>query len=60
MGTTYNISKLLLEYAHVSLTRLATSSSTGKPDVIIVSVYPGATKSDITRDITSLVTRALR
>ena len=58
MGITYNVSKLLLEYAHAALTRLATSSGTGKPDVIVVSVCPGATKSDITRDITSLATRA--
>ncbi|GAB7336446.1 hypothetical protein MBLNU13_g09740t1 [Cladosporium sp. NU13] len=58
MRITYNVSKLFLEYAHASLTRLATSSATDKPDVIVVSVCPGATKSDITRDITSLVTRA--
>lgn len=58
MGTNYNVSKLLLEYAHASLAHLATSSSTGELDVIVVSVCPGATKSDITRDITSFVTRA--
>lgn len=58
MGINYNVSKLLLEYAHVSITRLPTSSAAGNPDVIVVSVCPGATKSDISRDITSLATCA--
>lgn len=45
----YATSKLFLEYAHTGLAQLVTAPS-GKPDVFVVSVCPGATKSELGRD----------
>lgn len=49
----YTISKLFLEYVHAGLTTLSTSLSSRKPDIVVVSVCPGATKSDLARDHTA-------
>ncbi|KAF2764368.1 NAD(P)-binding protein [Teratosphaeria nubilosa] len=46
----YALSKLFLEYAHVALAGLALNKDTSKPDVLVISVCPGATQSEITRD----------
>ncbi|KAK4548089.1 hypothetical protein LTR36_010809 [Oleoguttula mirabilis] len=56
--TQYNISKLFLEYGHAGLAALATSPATGKPDVTVVSICPGATKSNLARDNTAWYMRA--
>jgi len=46
----YSVAKLFLQYAQVSLARLAISSkSDGKPDFYVINVCPGATKSDLAR-----------
>ena len=53
------VSKLFLEYAHAGLTQLANSSeSPGKPKVYVVSVCPGATKSELARDSNAWYMRA--
>lgn len=54
----YQASKLFLEYAHKGLADLAMSNKAGEPNVIVVSVCPGATKSDIARDHTSMFMRS--
>ncbi|KAK6394227.1 hypothetical protein LTR65_002073 [Meristemomyces frigidus] len=50
----YGHSKLFLEYGHTGLTHLAQNQQTGKPDVYVVSVCPGITQSEFTRDFKSL------
>ncbi|EMC96839.1 hypothetical protein BAUCODRAFT_34238 [Baudoinia panamericana UAMH 10762] len=49
MATQYAVSKLFLEYAKAALVQLAGGSS-ADPNVLVVSVCPGPTKSDLARD----------
>ncbi|KAK3071129.1 hypothetical protein LTR53_009206 [Teratosphaeriaceae sp. CCFEE 6253] len=51
----YGVSKVFLEFAKVELTALATKpSKSGKDDgVLVISVCPGPTKSDLARDQTA-------
>ncbi|KAH9815349.1 Short-chain dehydrogenase/reductase SDR [Teratosphaeria destructans] len=49
--TQYALSKLFLEHAHLALAHLARNTETSRPDVLVVSVCPGATQSEITRDL---------
>lgn len=50
----YGHSKLFLEYGHTGLTKLATNKQTGKPDVYVVSVCPGVTQTEFSRDFKGL------
>jgi NAD(P)-dependent dehydrogenase (short-subunit alcohol dehydrogenase family) len=54
----YGVSKLFLEYTHTHLSRQVLNPSTGKPEVIIVSVCPGATKSSLARDLNGVLLKA--
>lgn len=58
MSTQYNVSKLFLEYAKSSLSKLVVPASSKQPEVIVTSVCPGATKSDLGRDIKGPMMRA--
>ena len=55
----YGVSKVFLEYAHAGLTKIANGeNANGRPDVFVVSVCPGATRSDLGRDIQAWYLRA--
>ena len=51
--TQYNVSKLFVMYAQTALTQMANNKETGKPDFYVTVICPGATQSDLARDITS-------
>ncbi|KAK3675036.1 hypothetical protein LTR78_004969 [Recurvomyces mirabilis] len=51
-ANTYAVSKTFVEYIKTALVSLATNAQTGEPDVVIVSVCPGPTKSEVARDHT--------
>ncbi|KAK4555522.1 hypothetical protein LTR86_007274 [Recurvomyces mirabilis] len=51
-ASNYAVSKTFVEYIKASLVSLATNVQTGEPDVLIVSVCPGPTKSEVARDHT--------
>ena len=62
----YGITKVLLEFAKAGLTKLAGSQHgnvgetiDSEPDVYIISVCPGATKSELARDHKALSMRAI-
>lgn len=49
--TQYSVSKLFVMYAQLALVDLAKNKETGKPDFFVTVVCPGATESDLARDI---------
>lgn len=51
-GGQYNTSKLFVMYVEHYLAQLAGNDKTGKPDVYVNVVCPGATQSELARDVT--------
>lgn len=51
--TQYNVSKLYVMYLQSALLPLAANKETGKPDFYVTVVCPGATQSDLARDISA-------
>lgn len=49
----YGTSKLFVNYVQESLVPLVANQETGKPDVFVTVVCPGACKSDIAREATA-------
>lgn len=58
-GGQYNTSKLFVMYVEHYIAELANNSKTGKPDVYVNVVCPGATQSDLARDVTQWYYRPL-